>query len=214
MADLDEAVRNGAASFPKRFGTDYWSWLAAHPDERAAFDRAMAGGRDRIATRLAELDWRDGEVVVDVGGGNGAVLVELIKRRPTLRGLVVDLPETVRDEESLGERIEFVPGNFFDKVPAGDAYVLSGILHDWDDERAAEILRVIREAALPNARLLVVETVMPVGNEPHGAKWLDLLMLVLLSGRERNEREWRSLLESTGFAIEHIQDGLIQARCR
>jgi hypothetical protein len=211
--DLNRAVQTGRATFADSFDSDFWSWLAVHPDERAAFDRAMAGGKDRTADRLAELGWRDDEVVVDVGGGNGTLLMELVRRRPKLHGIVFDLPETERDESKLGDRIEFVEGSFFEHVPAGDAYVLSGILHDWDDERAAAILRVIRSAAAQHARLLITESVVPPGNEPHGAKWLDLLMLVLAAGRERTEEDWRALLESAGFRAERIDDGLIEARC-
>jgi hypothetical protein len=213
VGDLDEAVQQGDATFAKTFGTDFWSWLAAHPDERADFDRAMAGGKDRTAARLEELEWRDNEVVVDVGGGNGALLVELLQRRPQLRGIVVDLAETERDESRLGERIEFVAGSFFEHVPAGDTYILSAILHDWDDERAAAILRTIRSAAASHARLLVIDSVLQPENEPQGAKWLDLLMLVI-GGRERTEADWRALIEPCGFHIERIEDGLIEARCR
>ena len=125
----------------------------------------MAGERDPAAERLAALEWRDGEVVVDVGGGNGALLAELIRRRPELRGIVLDLPETVRDEAALGDRIEFVDGSFFESVPEGDAYVLSGILHDWPDDDAARILRTIRAAAPPHARLLINESVIRPGND-------------------------------------------------
>lgn len=214
VVDLDGAVQSGRATFADSFGSEFWPWLAAHPDERAAFDRAMAGGKDRTADRLAELEWRDEEVVVDVGGGSGALLVELLRRRPKLRGIVFDLPETERDESKLGDRIEFVEGSFFEHVPAGDAYVLSAILHDWDDESAAAILRVIRSAAPQHARLLLPESVIPPDNEPQGAKWLDLLMLVLSAGRERTEDEWNALLELGGFRIERIEDGLIEARCR
>jgi hypothetical protein len=200
-------------AFPERFESDFWEWLTAHPDERAAFDTAMSGGKDRPADRLAELDWHDGEVVVDVGGGNGALLRALLQRRPKLRGIVFDLPETVRDEATFGERIDFVAGSFFESVPAGDAYVLSGILHDWNDERAVAILRTIRAAAPAHARVLVREAVLEAGNEPHGAKWLDLLMLVL-GGRERTAPEWRALLTDAGFEAANVDDGLIQAVCR
>jgi len=127
---LDQAVWTGAPTFPETFGVDFWSWLADHPDERSQFDRAMAGGKEGTAERLAGLDWHDGEVVVDVGGGNGALLIELVRRRPELRGIVFDLPETVRDEAALGDRIEFAAGSFFERVPTGDVYLLSGILHD------------------------------------------------------------------------------------
>jgi hypothetical protein len=174
----------------------------------------MGGGNDRKAEHLAGLEWRDGEVVVDVGGGNGSQLLGLLRRKENLRGIVFDLPETNRDESSFPDGLEFVAGNFFKRAPHGDTYLLSGILHDWDDERAAAICRTIRTAASPGARLLITESVIPPGNEPEGAKWLDLLMLVLAGGRERTEPEWRRLLDSTGFDIEQIEDGLIQARCR
>ena len=105
----------------------------------------------------------------------------------------------MRDEAALGDRIEFVAGSFFDSVPEGDAYVLSGILHDWPDEDAARILRTMRAAAPPHARLLINESVIRPGNDADGAKWLDLLMLVLAGGRERDEEQWRALLESAGW---------------
>jgi hypothetical protein len=200
--------------FARMFGTDFWSWLAANPDERATFDRAMVQGWERRVERLAGLEWRGDEVVVDVGGGNGSLLVELVQRRPGLRGIVFDLPETNRDETALGDRVEFVAGDFFDRLPAGDVYVLSTILHDWDDDRAGRILRTIRTSAPANARLLVIDAVIQPGNEPQGAKWLDLLMLALLGGRERDEAQWRALLGGAGFEPVRVQDGLIEARCR
>jgi SAM-dependent methyltransferase len=201
-------------TFKRTHGTGFWQWLGGNPSERSIFDSAMAGGKSRSADKLAALAWRGDETVVDVGGGNGELLLRLTERRPRLRGIVFDLAETDRDETRLGDRIEFVAGDFFERVPEGDVYVLSSILHDWDDDRAAAILRVVRAAAPPNARLLLLESVVPPGNEPNGAKWLDLLMLVLEAGRERTESDWHTLLEDTGFHIEQIEDGLIQATCR
>jgi hypothetical protein len=209
--DLDASISQ--PPFPDRFGSGFWEWLAEHPTERAAFDAAMAGERDRAAERLAALEWREDEVVVDVGGGNGALLLELLQRRPELRGIVLDLPETVRDESAFGDRLEFVAGSFFDSVPEGDAYLLSGILHDWPDDDAARILQSIRRAAPPHARLLVNESVIEPGNESSGAKWLDLLMLVLAGGRERDEQQWRALLEAAGFQVESLENPIV-ATCR
>lgn len=205
---------SGEASFPRVHGGEFWSWLASHPEERALFDTAMEQGWQRRVERLDSAGWRGDETVVDVGGGNGSLLVELTARVPGLRGVVFDVPETVRDEEVLAARsIEFVEGSFFDSVPPADVYILGTVLHDWDDESAGAILRTIRSGAPSGSRVLIVDAVVPPGNEPHSAKWLDLLMLVLAGGRERTEAEWRALLEDTGLRIDAIQDGLIQASC-
>jgi O-methyltransferase domain/IclR helix-turn-helix domain len=205
--------RTTEPTFPRKFGADFWSWLEANPAERVAFDAAMAGDKRDQAGRLAGLGWRAGETVVDVGGGNGALLRALLELQPQVRGIILDLPETDRDEAALGDRISFVVGDFFESVPAGDAYVLSGILHDWDDERAGAILRKIGAAAPEHARLLLLEGVVRPGNDPQGSKWLDLLMLAI-GGRERTEEDWRALLEGAGFVPQVIEDGLIQATCR
>jgi hypothetical protein len=205
---------SGRPSFPQLFGTDFWTWLAENPAERRAFDNAMEQGNERRVERLASVGWQGDETVVDVGGGNGSLLVGLLERHPGLRGIVFDLPETTRDEASLGERCTFVAGSFFERVPVGDVYVLSTILHDWDDASAQRILQTIRADAPAGARLVVLETVLPEGNEPHGAKWLDLLMLALFAGRERDESQWNALLAAGGFEPVSIEDGLIEARCR
>ena len=208
-----ELSLTGRPSFPDINGADFWAWLAAHPEERSAFDRAMARSRQWKADLLDSVDWRGDEVVVDVGGGNGALLAELLRRRSGLRGIVFDLPDTSRDESlRTHERLEFVEGSFFEGVPLGDAYVLSTILHDWDDDGAARILQVIRSCAPTGARLLVLDAVVPEGNEPHGAKWLDLLMLALFAGRERDEAQWRAVLDANGFEPLEIRDGLVAAR--
>src|SRR5919201_2058743 len=115
----------------------------------------MEQGKERRIEGFVPVEWRNDETVVDVGGGNGSLLLELLKRQPGLRGIAFDLPETVRDEAALGDRIEFVEGSFFERVPEGDVYILSTILHDWDDERATAILRTIRDAARPDSRLLI-----------------------------------------------------------
>jgi DNA-binding Lrp family transcriptional regulator len=211
---LGELNAAGEPTFERIHGTDFWSWLGERPDERGAFDRAMSGSWEWKVDRVASADWRGDELVVDVGGGNGALLIELLRRRPGLRGIVFDLPETTRDEPALGDRIEFVAGSFFERVPPGDVYVLSTILHDWDDAHAGQILRTIRAAAPDDGRLLVVDAVVPTGNEPHGAKFLDLLMLGLFGARERDEAQWRALLEQNGFEPIGVEDGLVEARCR
>jgi hypothetical protein len=205
VGDLDAS---GTPTFP-----DFWAWLATRPDERRSFDLAMEEGKVRRVERIAGLPWRDGETVVDVGGGNGSLLVELLDRRAGLRGTVFDLPETVRDDDALRARgIEFAAGSFFESVPPADVYLLGTVLHDWDDDAAAAILRTIRARAPAGARVLIIDAVVPDGNEPHGAKWLDLLMLTI-SGRERTEQEWRALVDRAGLRLDAIEDGLVQASC-
>jgi SAM-dependent methyltransferase len=202
---------DGAPTFPRLHGTDFWSWLARHPEERGAFDRSMEQGWTDRVDRLDSVDWRGDELVVDVGGGSGSLLLALLERRPGLRGIVFDLAETARDEARFGERLAFVEGSFFERVPAGDAYVLSTILHDWPDEEAGAILRTVRTAARPDARLVLLEAVIQPGNDPHGAKWLDLLVLALFAGRERDESQWRALLAANGWEPTRVARGLIEA---
>jgi hypothetical protein len=210
-----ELDASGQATFPRVHGEGFWSWLAAHPDDRAAFDTAMVEGVERRVERVASVGWRGDETIVDVGGGNGSLLLALLPKLPDgVHGIVFDLPETVRDEASFGNRIEFIAGSFFDAVPRGDVYVLGTILHDWPDDEAAAILRTIRAAAPDDGRLLVLDSVVPDGNERSGAKWQDLLMLALFAGRERDEAQWRALLAETGFEPVRIRDGLIEAVCR
>ena len=220
FVDAEAAIRTGEETFPTTFGADFWSWLEQHPDEGASFNRAMASGADENLGPIADVAWRDGETVVDVGGGNGSTLIALLRRPPELNGVVFDRPETAREAEALiaasdiAQRCRVVAGSFFDGVPSGDTYFLGAILHDWDDKPATAILRNIRSSAPAHARLLIRDAVIPTGNEPHGNKWLDLLMLVLLRGRERTEAQWRRLLDEAGFRVTSVSDGLIESQCR
>ena len=207
VAALDAS---GEPSFPRVHDTELWAWFSAHRDERAAFDRAMAQGWRGRLERLESVDWRDKELVVDVGGGNGSLLLALLEHYPRMRGIVFDLPETVRDEQALGDRCTFVEGSFFESVPRGDAHILSTILHDWDDRSARQILETVRAAA--GERLVVLDSVIEAGNAADGAKWLDLLMLVIAGGRERTEEQWRALLGDAGWQPTRVGRGVIEAQ--
>jgi hypothetical protein len=207
VAALDAS---GEPSFPRVHGDEFWPWLAAHPDERAAFDRAMAQGWQSRLERLETVDWRGDELVVDVGGGNGSLLFALLERHPRMRGVVFDLPETIRDEHAFGDRCTFAEGSFFESVPHGEVHLLSTILHDWDDLSARRILETIRAAA--GERLVVLDSVIDPGNAPDGAKWLDLLMLVIAGGKERTAQQWRVLFANAGWRPTRIGEGIIEAQ--
>jgi hypothetical protein len=206
IAALDTS---GEPSFPRVHGSEFWAWLAMHPEDRAIFDRAMAQGWQGRLERLESVGWRGDEHVVDVGGGNGSLLLTLLERHPRMRGTVFDLPETVRDERALGERCVFVAGSFFESVPRGDVHLLSTVLHDWDDQSALRILETTRAAA--GERLVILDGVIEPGNAPNGAKWLDLLLLALFAGRERTPEQWGGLLGSAGWQITRLRRGLIEA---
>jgi hypothetical protein len=212
FGSLADAVESGEPAFDAVFGTDYEGYLTANPEARTRFNRFMAGGKETLADLLAADAWHGGETVVDVGGGNGALLVALLQRRQGLRAIVFDLPAVAAEAEEqiraagLSDRCDAVGGSFFESVPAGcDVYLLSSILHGWDDERATEILRVVRRAIPSRGRLLVVDGVVAPPNEP-GEKLMDLLMLSL-GGRGRTEDEWRTLLSQGGFELTGLRPG-------
>jgi O-methyltransferase domain/Dimerisation domain len=206
-------VETGDPAFVEVFGAPWEEHLAAQPEASALFNRFMAGGpggKESVGELLADDGWQGGEIVVDVGGGNGALLIALLERRRDLRGVVFDLPHVAPEAEQrvrdagLLDRCRVVAGDFSERVPEGaDAYVLSHILHGLGDEDALELLRTIRRAG-PAARLLVVDGIVAPPNEP-GMKMMDLLMLVLSAGRERTEAEWRALFEEAGFELARIR---------
>ncbi|MBA8827506.1 hypothetical protein FHX42_004902 [Saccharopolyspora lacisalsi] len=221
FGDMLRSVETGSPSFNMVHGTDYDSHYAQNPESGRHYHAFMAGGKRALAARLAAEEWQDGELVVDVGGGNGTLLIELLQRRPELRGLVTDLDHVVRDAEErialaeLGDRLTAVGGDFFGGVPSGGhSYLLSRILHGWSDRDAAVILHNVRRAIPEEGRLIIVNDVVAPPNEP-GQKMMDLLALVL-GGRERTESQWCTLLSANGFELTDVRPGslhsLIDAR--
>jgi SAM-dependent methyltransferase len=210
----------GEPAFDEVYGRGLFDYLAEHPDASSNFDRAMAAGtRGRVAALLG-YDWTGVERVADIGGGNGSALVALLSSNPHLRGVLFDLPTVVarandvlRDARVL-DRCDIVRGDFFaDSLPSADVYVLSQILHDWNDERAGAILRNCRRTLPDDGRLLLVEQVITDGPESDFGKLFDLHMLVMLGGKERTEKEWRALLAVERFELGQITaEGLIEAR--
>ncbi len=209
--DLLHTVRTGETAYHHLYGMGHFERLAQDPEQAAVFNAAMAEGTRRYGNPFASLDLDGHRLAVDVGGGRGELLALLLADRPALRGLLYDLPQGVSGADSflesrgLKDRVRIETGSMFESIPrGGDLYILSRVLHDWPDERAAVVLRNCRQAMPDRGVLLIREGVVPAGDTPAPAKQTDLVMLFMLGGAERTEAEWRALLGQTGFAIDRI----------
>jgi len=209
--ELLHTAMTGENAATHLYGKPFLAWVADSPAMAEIQTRAMASVTEGLRAGMFDgYSLPEGNVVADIGGADGAMLCELLTREPGRRGIVFDLPEIVPAARKtlaghgLAARVDVRSGDFFESVPAADVYVLSYILHDWDDESCLRILRTIKKAAAPGARLVVVETVIPPDDTPHLAKLTDLTMLVMLTGRERTAAEYEKLLADGGFSMDRI----------
>ena len=214
--DLEWCVRTGEPAYRKRGAADAFAEMAKDPAQAANFDAAMADFTKMTAVAVAAAyDFTPLRTLVDVGGGNGALLLGILKAYAHLQGVVADRPDVVERAKKeiaasgLGARCRAVAIDFFREVPGGaDAYVLKHVIHDWDDERARTILANCRRVMSPNGRLLLVEGVYPPridgSPESRGAAANDVNMLVSTGGRQRSEAEFRSLYSAAGFRLTRI----------
>ena len=210
--ELLHSVRTGEMAFDHQFGMGYFEYLAQHPEADRVFNEAMTGWTHQLVGAVVDTyDFSPFKTIVDVGGGYGALLAALLRSNPGTRGVLFEQPHVVASAEEelvavgVADHCTFVGGDFFAAVPTGgDAYVLSQILHDWDDERCVAILGQCRRAMPDHGKLLVVELVLPEGDEPFLGKWLDLHMLVLLGSRERTAAEYDTLFRAAGFKLARV----------
>lgn len=210
---LAEAARTGACAFESVHGEDIWSYFTkTNPAEGHLFNQAMAGSSAVIVqSMLAHYEFPQEGLFIDVAGGNGMMLSAILRARPQARGVVMDLPFTAEAAtanlaaQGVTDRCEFLAGDFFQSIPAGgDLYTMKWILHDWNDERAGVILRNMHSAMPAHAKLLLVEAVVPEGDDAQFGRMMDLNMMVMCGGKERTAAEWRQLLNANGFAISRI----------
>ncbi len=211
---LMHSVQTGEPAFGHVFGMGQWQYRAQNPEAAKVFDEAMASlTRMSTAAVLSSYSFSRFSKIVDVGGGNGSLLAAILKATPATKGVLFDLPHVTEKAKrqlanaGVAERCEVIAGDAFISVPeGGDAYILSRVIHDWDDARATAILKNCRRAIVGNAKLLLLENVVGPVNAPDIAKFLDLTMLVVAGGRERNEIEYRTLLEASGFTLTNHSD--------
>jgi hypothetical protein len=208
FADLLASVRTGEPAYAMVHGRPFWEDLAANPELARSFDALMAGHASWFGLVVAAYDWSRAKHVVDVGGGCGTLLGEVLRVQPHLRGTLVDLPGTTATAPDtfaaagVAERAEVVAGSFFDPLPpGGDLYVLSNVLHDWPDDAAVRILARCRDAAGPDGRILIVERLSAGPGDPETTTRMDLRMLVLVGGRERTVEGFAALASAAGLAM-------------
>jgi hypothetical protein len=203
------AVKTGETGFEKMSGMGLFAYLAEHPEEASHFSEAMVGfhGHEPPAVAAA-YDFSAFATIVDVGGATGNMLAAILSHYPGPRGILFDRPHVVTDAPALlstkgvAGRVTIEPGDFFQSVPAGaDAYVLSHIIHDWNEDQCVTILGHCRKAMRHDGRVLIVETVLPPGDTPHQGKVQDMVMLVVPGGQERTEAEYAVLLRKAGFKL-------------
>ena len=205
---LGHSVTTGETAFTHMHDDPFFAWLKKNPDDQIRFDAGMANNSRTSDEAIARAyDFSGAELVVDVGGGRGGLARAIVERHPNVNVLLFDQPQVVKNailpkEGLLASRCSTLAGDFFETVPVGaQVYLIKGVLHDFDDERSAAILRNCRRAMSKDSRILIVERFIAPDNRPHEAKTIDLLMMALLGGRERTNVEWEQLLRSADLRL-------------
>ena len=205
---LLDAVKTGGNAFETIHGISYFEYLSRNPAASRIFHGGMANFSDtENAPIAASYDFSGFSRVVDVGGGYGGFLQEVLRRTPGLRGVLYETADVLKDPDrlmlsSVAERCEVIAGDFFHSVPAGaDAYLLKRVLHDWNDDQCRHILRRCRDAMGEDGRVLIIDAVVHEDNEPSLVKGVDLLMLSASDGRERTVQELAGILRGAGLGL-------------
>lgn len=202
---LGHALRTGEPSVLVLDPAGPWAYLAAHADQNAIFQQAMlAKAHDDIAAVIQAYDFSRHHRLADIAGGGGHLVSAVLTAYPDLSGVLFELPH-VAEAVPPTPRLSVVAGDFFtDTLPTCDVYLLMNIVHDWGDKEAGAILTAVGDAAPPGATVLLIETILPEGAEPHWAKTLDVVMLALTGGRERTSNQYGSLLGDAGMDVVRV----------
>jgi len=207
---FDHSVRTGRSAAEETLPNGgFWGYFAEHPDHSHLFNDAMTGKTlGQAEGILASYDFSRFKSVADIGGGNGHLLRAILDAAPNVEGVLFDLPYVIEQAAAVGShRLKLHAGNFFeDDLPVCDGYVLMQILHDWNDDQCAKILTAIRRAAPAHAKLLLVEFLIPKDHKPRWPLYLDMIMLGELTGKERTQSEFTTLLKNSNFRLERVID--------
>jgi len=206
------SVQTGKTGFEKVQGMPLFDYFARHPEDASLFNETMVGFHSQEPPAIAAAyDFSDFKTIVDIGGGTGNLLAAILTRYAEPRGVLFDLPHVVAEAPALlkakgvNDRVTIEAGDFFKTAPAGgDAYVLSHIIHDWDEDQCLTILRHVRKVMNSAGRLLIAEMVLPEDDTPHPGKMLDMAMLVWPGGQERTLTEYDHLLRKGGFHLTRV----------
>jgi O-methyltransferase domain/Dimerisation domain len=210
--ELPVSVRTGTGNFDRVLGMRVFEYLSANKDRGAIFDRMMASFHGPETAAIVDAyDFSAMPRVVDIGGGNGDVLQAVLRANRDVHGVLFDLPGVVdraraaMPDDTVADRLSFEAGDFFAEVSSGgDAYILRHIIHDWGDDESVDILRRCRDAMHPGAKILVIEEVIPDGNVPSPAKWLDVAFLAAWTGKERTRAQYDELYRRSGLELTRV----------
>ncbi|MCL1122944.1 methyltransferase [Shewanella surugensis] len=208
---LFDAIKTGETPFETIFESNLYDFLDNHIEDAQLFGAAMTNLTNVDLTGIIEhLDCSGIETIVDIGAGEGELLSELLIKYPELKGIVADKENTVMIAQKklkykeLGARCEFIPIDFFESVPRGDAYIMRKVIHNWNDEKASVILKNCRAKMTPQSKLFIVEAVLANDNSGARAKIRDIEMMIYLSANQRTKKEFQTLLESSGFTLARV----------
>ena len=211
-AEIMHSVRTGGSGFKNAHGAEIFDYFTTDPEFFPVVNNAMTAVSRREAVAIAAAyPFNQFTTLADLGGGRGLLLSEVLKHFPTLQGVLLDLPEVVAvagttfEAAGVQDRVNVQGGSFFDPLPVrADAYMMKYIIHDWDDEKATTILRNCAEAMAPDGKVLVVDCVLPEGDEPHVGKFLDIEMLLVPGGQERTRSQFETLFAAAGLRLTNV----------
>ena len=206
------SVRTGKSAWAEMHGEDVFGYFKQNPEALGIFSRAMTSLSGLSTKAVIEAyDFTGVGALIDIAGGHGRLLTDILEANPSTRGILFDMPQVIEGarenvaKTNAADRVEFVSGDFFESVPAGgDAYIMKHIIHDWDDERALTILRNIKRAMNQGGRVLLVESVIAEGNNQDFSKLMDIEMLVSPGGKERTAAEYEDLFARAGLRLTRI----------